>query len=164
MADHHRAALLNGEAHNAEEISQEHVEPLTHVQTQYKLRTEAVSAFKALADSSESDGDDEGGLLTKRKKDESEVDEDDEEYRRFLLEMGGGEEEVRKILGMGDQPINTARTDEEEPRAEGYEAKKVRKRKAKAQARKAKEDDDFLMKWVLLIVRGRRCADRIATS
>lgn len=145
LADHHRAALLNGETLQAEE---EEAEPLTHVQSQYKLRNDAVSAFKALAADSDDDEDTEGGLLTRRQRPEAEVDEDDEDYRRFLLEMGGGEDEVRKILGMGDQPVTTARVEDQEARAEGSEAKTKRRRRAKAQARKAKEDDDFLMKWV----------------
>lgn len=77
------------------------------------------------------------------------MDEDDEEYRKFLLEMGGGEEEVRKILGMGDQPVSKARLSDEED-IEGVAAvtqpKKLTKRAIKKKERKAKEDDDFLMK------------------
>lgn len=149
LADHHRAALLNGETNDIKE--EEDTEPLTHVQSQYKLRNEAVSAFKALAEDSDDDGDGDDGLLQKREKQDVEVDEDDEEYRRFLLEMGGGEEEVRKILGMGDQPVQTARLSDDDEEQEAtvpavMQPKKLTKRAIKKKERKAKEDDDFLMK------------------
>ena len=146
MADHHRAALLNGTAGDEDEDEQE---PLTHVESQYRLRNEAVSAFKSLAEESE---DDEEGGLVRREKEEVEVDLDDEEYRRFLLEMGGGEDEVRKILGIGESAIHTVRVeegeDEDAPAAdmevtEGKKKKKVKTEKSKE--KKAKQDDDFLM-------------------
>ena len=146
MADHHRAALLNGTAGDEDEDEQE---PLTHVESQYRLRNEAVSAFKSLAEESE---DDEEGGLVRREKEEVEVDLDDEEYRRFLLEMGGGEDEVRKILGIGESAIHTVRVEEDEdedaPAAdmevtEGKKKKKVKTEKSKE--KKAKQDDDFLM-------------------
>lgn len=93
--------------------------------------------------------------MTRREKDEEEADQDDEEYRRFLLEMGGGEAEVRKILGMGEQPVPAVRLDEDEDVTEGLAAdaevsekdlRKQKKKAAKRQERKVKEDDDFLMK------------------
>ena len=124
---------------------------MTHVESQYKLRNEAVSAFKSLADESD-EGDAEGGLV-KREKEEEEVDLDDEEYRRFLLEMGGGEDEVRKILGIGESGIHNVRVEEDEDDevdqpmeaevAEGKKKKKVKSEKSKE--KKAKQDDDFLM-------------------
>jgi protein KRI1 len=123
---------------------------LTHVESQYKLRNEAVSAFKSLAD--ESDEEDAEGGLVKRVKEEEEVDLDDEEYRRFLLEMGGGEDEVRKILGIGESGIHNVRVEEDEEVAdepveaevaEGKKKKKVKSEKSKE--KKAKQDDDFLM-------------------
>lgn len=121
---------------------------MTHVESQYKLRNEAVSAFKSLADESE---DDEEGGLVRREKEEVEVDLDDEEYRRFLLEMGGGEDEVRKILGIGESGIHNVRVDEDEVAhepvkvevGEGKKKKKVKSEKSKE--KKAKQDDDFLM-------------------
>jgi len=146
LTDHHRAALLNGTAGDEDEDEQE---PLTHVESQYRLRNEAVSAFKSLAEESE---DDEEGGLVRREKEEVEVDLDDEEYRRFLLEMGGGEDEVRKILGIGESAIHTIRVEEDEdepaPAAEtdvteGKKKKKVKTEKSKE--KKAKQDDDFLM-------------------
>ena len=146
MADHNRAALLNGTAGDEDEDEQE---SLTHVESQYRLRNEAVSAFKSLADESE---DDEEGGLVRREKEEVEVDLDDEEYRRFLLEMGGGEDEVRKILGIGESAIHTVRVEEDEdepaPAAEtdvteGKKKKRVKTEKSKE--KKAKQDDDFLM-------------------
>ena len=146
LADHHRAALLSGRADEDDEEEQ----PLTHVESQYRLRNEAVSAFKSLADESEEE-DAEGGLV-KREKEEKEVDLDDEEYRRFLLEMGGGEDEVRKILGIGENPVNTVRIDEDEVEAEEaapieVEGKKKKKKvkSEKSREKKAKQDDDFLM-------------------
>jgi protein KRI1 len=150
LADHHRAALLNGKAGDDQEEDQ----PLTHVESQYRLRNEAVSAFKALADDEDDgDEDEEAGGLVKREREEAAIDVDDEEYRRFLLEMGGGEEEVRKILGMGDQPIKTARVSDEEDEGTALDAgtgvkpeKKKKKKSAKSQERKAKQDDEFLMK------------------
>jgi protein KRI1 len=144
LADHHRAALLSGRADDEDEDEQE---PLTHVESQYRLRNEAVSAFKSLADESEEE-DAEGGLV-KREKEEKEVDLDDEEYRRFLLEMGGGEDEVRKILGIGENPVNTVRIEEDEieeaepVQVEGKKKKKVKSEKSRE--KKAKQDDDFLM-------------------
>lgn len=62
--------------------------------------------------------------------------------------MGGGEEEVRKILGMGDQPVRNARISDEEDDgvAPVTQPKKLTKRAIKKKERKAKEDDDFLMK------------------
>jgi protein KRI1 len=123
---------------------------LTHVESQYKLRNEAVSAFKSLAD--ESDEEDAEGGLVRREKQEEEVDLDDEEYRRFLLEMGGGEDEVRKILGIGESGIHNVRVEEDDEVAdepveaevaEGKKKKKVKSEKSKE--KQAKQDDDFLM-------------------
>ena len=88
----------------------------------------------------------------KREKEEKEVDLDDEGYRQFLLEMGGGEDEVRKILGIGENPVNTVRIDEDEVEAEEgapieAEGKKKKKKvkSEKSREKKAKQDDDFLM-------------------
>jgi protein KRI1 len=129
---------------------------LTHVESQYRLRNEAVSAFKSLAD--ESDEEDAEGGLVRREKEEQEVDLDDEEYRRFLLEMGGGEDEVRKILGIGESAIHTVRVEEDDDEAtepvvaevaEGKKKKKVKSEKSKE--RKAKQDDDFLMEYVFTV-------------
>jgi protein KRI1 len=136
---------LSGRADEDEEEEQ----PLTHVESQYKLRNEALSAFKSLADDSD-DEDDEGGLV-KREKDEVEVDLDDEEYRRFLLEMGGGEDEVRKILGIGENnALKNVLVEEEEEEVvqptEVTEGKKKKKAKSAVnKEKKAKQDDDFLM-------------------
>ncbi|WVQ84513.1 hypothetical protein IAT38_006667 [Cryptococcus sp. DSM 104549] len=142
-------------------------EPLTHVQQEKKLREEAVSAFAALAgDESDEDDEDEGEedagfVLKKRKADEKEVDEDEEEYRKFLLEMGGGEEEVRKVLGMGDAPamrLAVMESSDEEDAGEGQkemqamskvEREELERKKAEKKAKKAKEDDDFLMNYIL---------------
>jgi protein KRI1 len=146
--------LLNGKAGDDVEEEEEERQPLTHVESQYKIRNEAVSAFKALADDLDSGSDDEqAGGLVKREREEAAVDVDDEEYRRFLLEMGGGEEEVRKILGMGGEPIKTARISDDEADAvaevggEGVKVEKKKKKKsAKSKEIKAKQDDEFLMK------------------
>lgn len=70
-----------------------------------------------------------------------------------MLEFGGGEEEVRKILGMGDQPaiLKVLGDEEEEGEEEKSAVSKIEKEEMKRQkqekkAKKAKDDDDFLMK------------------
>lgn len=153
LADHHRAALLDGThtQFNEDEDGGYQEEPLTNVQEQRMLREKAVSAFKGLADDSDDEEEAEAGFLKPRTKDEKEAEEDDEEYRRFLLEMGGGEAEVRKILGMGEQAAWTpAEEAEVEVKEDGKKKKKDKKdKKALGGAdkeKKEKADDDFLMK------------------
>jgi hypothetical protein len=198
LADHHRAALLNGsdpssladdeetrlERPSSTSLSRTqdngygnmHMhadrQPLTHVQSQAQLRSEAVSAFNALTGDDDDDSDDEAGtgdleervdgLLVKRQKGGDEVEEDEEDYRKFLIDMGGGEEAVRKILGMGDQPVPRVAIDAENEEGQSDDAaeggKKVggiskeekrSRRRAKEEKKKevkAKQDDDFLMK------------------
>ena len=146
--------MLYGTAEGIEED-----EPLTNVQEQRMLRQGAISAFKSLADDEESEGEDGTGFVLKeRKKDENEIGEEDEEYRKFLLDIGGGEEEVRKILGMGDAPAWNPDQEIVEPVKEnGKRDKKKKKDGALSkvekeemdkdrQEKKAKDDDDFLMK------------------
>ncbi|WVQ74342.1 hypothetical protein IAR50_003941 [Cryptococcus sp. DSM 104548] len=152
LQDYHRKKLLEGDLDEDEEDA----EPLTHVESQYRLREEARSAFAGLAEGSDDDMSDDEGFMKKREKGEEEVDADDEEYRKFLLEMGGGEEEVKKLLGMGDQPAileNVDDSDREEAeqtvavsKVEEEEMKKERKKKKE---KKAKDDDDFLMNYIL---------------
>ncbi|WVR07983.1 hypothetical protein IAU60_005026 [Kwoniella sp. DSM 27419] len=156
LADYHRAKLLSGQ--NVDDEDDQPEEPMTHVQSERRMREEAVSAFKGLAD----DSDDED-VIQRRDKDEVEVEQDDEEYRQFLLEMGGGEEEVRKALGMGDQPVTARLTDDDDDEEDGQQPVKQRttaalskvekaELKAKKQAKKekkAKADDDFLMNYIL---------------
>ncbi|WWC95448.1 hypothetical protein V866_002312 [Kwoniella sp. B9012] len=153
LQDHHRAKLLSG-GNQEDDEDGENEQPLTYVQSERKLKEEAVSAFKALAsDDSDDDGDE---FIKKREKDEGEEDMEDEEYRQFLLEMGGGEAEVRKILGMGDQPISTnlEETVEDEKGEKDVVLSKVEKeeiaakKKAKKE-KKAKKDDEFLMNYIL---------------
>ncbi|WWD04222.1 hypothetical protein V865_002290 [Kwoniella europaea PYCC6329] len=153
LQDYHRAKLLSGSNQEDDEDG-ENEQPLTYVQSKRKLKEEAVSAFKALAsDDSDDDGEE---FIKKREKDEGEEDMEDGEYRQFLLEMGGGEDEVRKILGMGDQPISTAldETVENEKGEKDVVLAKVEKEEiaAKKQAKKekkAKKDDEFLMNYIL---------------
>lgn len=160
LADHHRAALLEGKVDEDEEDNA--AEPLTNVQEQRILREGAINAFKSLAgdgEDSASEDEEAGFLLKPRSKEEEEVEQEDEEYRKFLLDMGGGEEEVRKILGMGEQPAWKAE-EEAAPVSEGKKEKKKRKKDAalsqvekeeidkEKREKKEKKDDDFLMKWV----------------
>ncbi|WWC92889.1 uncharacterized protein L201_007851 [Kwoniella dendrophila CBS 6074] len=157
LQDYHRAKLLSGNINEQEEEE----EPLTFVQQSRKIRDEAVSAFKSLVDddNDDSDNEDSEGFIKKREKDEKEENQEDEEYRKFLLDMGGGEDEVRKILGMGDQTISLA-LEENETQAAQEQSKKAdpatkvekekgeEKKKAK-KAKKAKNDDEFLMNYIL---------------
>ncbi|OWZ60901.1 hypothetical protein AYX15_06854, partial [Cryptococcus neoformans] len=151
LADYHRSKLLAGEG---QEEEPESAEPLTHVESQRRLRQEAVSAFKTLAEESDDESDEE--FIRKREKDAQEVDENDEEYKKFMLEFGGGEEEVRKILGMGDQPAilkvleSEGEEDEEEKAAVSkIEKEEMERQKREKEAKKAKDDDDFLMNYIL---------------
>ncbi|EAL19062.1 hypothetical protein CNBH1640 [Cryptococcus deneoformans B-3501A] len=151
LADYHRSKLLAGEDQDEDSES---AEPLTHVESQRRLRQEAVSAFKTLAEESDDESDEE--FIQKREMDAQEVDEDDEEYKKFLLEFGGGEEEVRKILGMGDQPAilkvleSEGGEDEEEKAAVSkIEKEELERQKQEKEAKKAKDDDDFLMNYIL---------------
>ncbi|KIR34208.1 protein KRI1 [Cryptococcus deuterogattii MMRL2647] len=151
LADYHRSKLLAGEDQEEELDS---AEPLTHVESQRRLRQEAVSAFKTLAAESGDDSDED--FIQKRETDAQEIDDGDEEYKKFMLEFGGGEEEVRKILGMGDQPaILKALADEEEEGEEEkaavskIEKEEMARQKQEKKAKKAKDDDDFLMNYIL---------------
>ncbi|WVF68419.1 hypothetical protein IAT40_003184 [Kwoniella sp. CBS 6097] len=155
LADYHRAKLLSGENADDEAENDYPEEPLTHVQSERLLRQEAVSAFKSLGD----DSDEEGEFIQKRDKEVEDVEQDDVEYRQFLLEMGGGEDEVRKVLGMGDQPVAGVIVDEDDDEGRYDEAKqsalsKVEKAELKAKKEKMKEkkvkaDEDFLMDYIL---------------
>ncbi|KIR53381.1 protein KRI1 [Cryptococcus gattii Ru294] len=151
LADYHRSKLLAGEDQE-EELDFD--EPLTHVESQRRLRQEAVSAFKTLAAEPGDESDED--FIQKRETDDQEIDEGDEEYKRFMLEFGGGEEEVRKILGMGDQPaiLKVLGDEEEEGEEEKSAVSKIEKEEMKRQkqekkAKKAKDDDDFLMNYIL---------------
>ena len=158
LADYHREALLKNDGivdNNDEEVG--HQEPLTNVQEQRLLRKDAIDAFKSLAGDDEEEDDD--FVLKKREGDDGDKRDDAEEYRRFLLEMGGGEDEVRKILGMGDQPAWQAdeALDGEDASASSEDkiSKKSKKNKKSAlsevereeiQSKKRAADEDFLMK------------------
>ena len=126
---------------------------MTNVQSERLLRADAISAFHALADEAEEQNCD--FEPKKREKDEDEALADDEEYRRFLLEMGGGEDEVRRVLGMGDQPVNGLRPISDEDEIDDGEEKEEEEAKVnvgwakghvKRTARKTEVDDNFLMK------------------
>ncbi|ODN99162.1 hypothetical protein I350_07320 [Cryptococcus amylolentus CBS 6273] len=152
LQDYHRKKLLEGKFGEDEEDD----EPLTHVESQYRLRQEARSAFAGLAEESDDNDSDGEGFLKKRDKEGDEVDADDEEYRKFLLEMGGGEEEVKQLLGMGDQPaiLQTVDDDDEEEPGQAVAVSKVEKEemkneRKKKQEMKIKDDDDFLMNYIL---------------
>ncbi|WRT69784.1 uncharacterized protein IL334_006775 [Kwoniella shivajii] len=151
LQDYHRAKLLSGD--NNDEDTEASTEPLTYVQSRRLMQEEAISAFQSLADG---ESDEEGDFIKKRDKNEGEEEQDDDEYRQFLLEMGGGEDEVRKILGMGDQPISGVfeASDIEDGKDQVASVSKVEKKEivAKKKAtkeKKAKKDDEFLMNYIL---------------
>ena len=152
LADHHRAALLSGQVNDAEneetyEQRDDRAPPMTYVQEERKMRKDAIDAFKSFAGDDADDGEDDFAPV-KREKDEKEEDEADEGYRQFLLEMGGGEDEVRRLLGMGDQPVSHVRdvAEELEGQTQGEEKKKESsKKREKRLAKKKQDDDSFLM-------------------
>jgi protein KRI1 len=145
LSDHHRAALLEGRVDEEAEEEENRWRPIPYAQEQRRLRKEAIEAFHA-------DDEEDEGEFVPVKKDQEEVEKEDDGYRQFLLEMGGGEEEVRRLLGMGDQAVSFVRADEDE--ASGEEQvegeKKVKKesekKRQKRMQNKAKADDEFLMK------------------
>ena len=149
LADHHRNALLGN--HAADELDDRlrlSDPPLTNVQSERLVRAEAVKAFRSFAD--EDDGDQGDFELKKREREEEEAVDDDEEYRRFLLEMGGGVEEVRRVLGMGDQPVvdRSLLASGDGNRVEGDHGtfnEQEKADRAKRKSRKAEADDNFLM-------------------
>jgi protein KRI1 len=149
LADHHRAALLSGQVNEPEDDDPngERAPPMTYAQEERKMRKDAIEAFKNFGgDGAEDDEDDFAPV--KREQDEDEQDEADAGYRQFLLEMGGGEDEVRRLLGMGDQPVSHVRDvqDEAEASQAGEEKKKEsEKKKQKRLAKKRQDDDSFLM-------------------
>jgi protein KRI1 len=135
--------------------------PLTYVQSERRLREEAVNAFKSFGGEGEEDEDEDdvlevkgGGKLVEG------GGEAGDEYRKFMLEMGGGEEEVRKVLGIVTNEAVSNGEDEssdEEERIVKLETKPAKKAKkgevtGVKKARKAKADDDFLMKWVITLI------------
>jgi protein KRI1 len=129
--------------------------PLTNVQSERVLRQQALSAFQNFG-ADDDDEDDEGGGLVRKTdvKGVREEEKEEEEYRQFLLEMGGGEEAVRKVLGMGDEPVTGHREtiDDEVDTEVKSEAKapvsKVEREEMakKKKAIKARAEEDFLMK------------------
>jgi protein KRI1 len=140
-------ALLSGKTRDDDE------ELVTHVESQYRLKREAVEAFKSFAD----DEDDEDFAPVKKEGADNDEDEaEDEEYRKFLLEMGGGEAEVRKLLGTDGTESGLGEETRElevkvkEKGAPGKEKKPSREGKAaiaeEKKSVKAKADGDFLMK------------------
>lgn len=149
LADHHRLTLLSNTTADEDQDKPQLIAPMTNVQSERLMRAEALSAFRSLAND---DAEEEGKFEPKRReKDEEQVVADEEEYRSFLLEMGGGEEEVRRVLGMGDQPVPgrlpVAEHDLEEDQGDEVWSVRGAGRRAKKKSRKkAKEDDDFLMK------------------
>lgn len=153
LADHHRSALLEGRVDEEAEEEENRWRPIPYAQEQRRLRKEAIEAFSAIP--ADDEGEDEGFVPVKKEEGAGGVKED-EEYRQFLLEMGGGEEEVRRLLGMGDQAVSFVRADADDVSdpeavedAEGT-VKKVKKESdkkiKKRMEKKAKDDDEFLMK------------------
>lgn len=131
--------------------------PLTHVQEERALREEVTKAFHtAIGDDEVDEEDEDGGFLVKRNRTDIEKDAEKEEYRRFLLANGGGEDEVRKLLGLGDD--EDANEEEHEDIAD--DAQDVASKaqldvldanhevltRTEKNARQKKDDDAFLMK------------------
>jgi protein KRI1 len=131
----------------------------TYVQEQAALRSEMVEAFRtAVADEDEEDD----GLLVLREKAQHE--EEGEEYGDFLQKEAG--EEIKRFLGgIGERSDEPGANDESVHGEEESGKKKKKKKKKKdkeakeggessrdGKARKGKEeeDQDFLMKYVLL--------------
>ena len=106
MQDHQRIALLEGKlGGNPEDEDDtadlpETIIPLTHVQEERALRDEVTKAFHTAIGGDE---DEDEGFLVKREKTDTERNDEKEAYRQFLLANGGGEEQVRELLGLGDE-------------------------------------------------------------
>lgn len=133
-------------------------EPLTHVQEQYALRKETISAFHTITQ--EGEGDDDFLVPREKTKDEQELEE--EEYRAYLEREVG---DLENIIGGNDDtpPLEAEDEREENDNEEDVQRRKKRKKKnnAKDQSgetekpkgkRKSKEEEDqqFLMKYVFL--------------
>lgn len=106
MQDHQRLALLEGKLGNPDPEDDtadlpETIIPLTHVQEERALRDEVTKAFHTAIGGDDEDEDE--GFLVKREKTDMERDEEKEAYRQFLLANGGGEQQVRELLGLGDE-------------------------------------------------------------
>ena len=125
---------------------------MTHVQSEAKLRAETLNAFRSFVDDEKHDASSDDDEFVPKKRGEAKDDEEDEdEYRNFLLEMGGGEDQVRKLLGMGDQPVAAALGSDDSSDdgvADKVPLSKVERVEVaeKRKDAKAKRDDDFLMK------------------
>lgn len=106
LQDHQRIALLEGKLGNPDHEDgtadlPETIIPLTHVQEERALRDEVTKAFHTAIGGVDEDEDE--GFLVKREKTDTERDEEKEAYRQFLLANGGGEQQVRELLGLGDE-------------------------------------------------------------
>jgi protein KRI1 len=88
----------------------------------------------------------------KREKSEGERDEEKEAYRRFLLANGGGEEQVRELLGLGDEDEGKDEVSDDgedvamQAQAEAPSTSGEALARKEKTARQKKDDDAFLMK------------------
>lgn len=116
-------------------------EPLTHAEEQVALRKETISAFHTAVTEREDDDD----FLVPREKTKDELEREEEEYRAFLEREVG--EELKEIVTVESTSAMVDIQDE----ADQKEAKKKNKKnKTKAKKSKQEEDQEFLLKCVLV--------------
>ncbi|ORX37669.1 hypothetical protein BD324DRAFT_622820 [Kockovaella imperatae] len=148
VTEHRRAELL-AELENDDTAGQ----PATYVESQRKIRQDAIEAFKSLND----EGDDEDEFdFTERPKTDADEEKEAKEYRQFLLEMGGGEDEVRKLLGLQEDKPNPEPAQSEDDSVvdqtlvnKSQEEAKRKKTSKKTKQSKQEADENFLMDYIL---------------
>jgi protein KRI1 len=127
-------------------------EPFTHIQEQAALRKETISAFNNAAGG---DGDDD--LLVLREKTNDEQEQEEAQYRAFLEREVG---DLKDIIGVDED--YTKMSDEQSNGGTESHGKKRDKKKdgelnsaetltKKKRKLKEEEDQEFLMKYVVLI-------------
>lgn len=144
--------------------------PLTHVEEERLLRREVTQAFHTSgAANDDEDEEDDDGFLVKKEKTDQETHAESQKYRDFLLSQAGGEEAVRELLGLKeggmegqDHRYDEVEEDEESDdgevevdiKQEGgqVQVKREKKPKKSKKVRTKKDDDEFLMKWVVNLV------------
>ncbi|KAJ9094327.1 hypothetical protein QFC19_008013 [Naganishia cerealis] len=164
LQDHQRIALLEGKLANPDEEDSpqnlpETIIPLTHVQEERALRAEVTKAFHTAIGEDEDQEEDDDGFLVKRDRTDTEKDEEKEAYRKFLLANGGGEDEVRKLLGLGGEEDADVDGDEEiaddgedvasKAQVDVRDANHQVVARTEKSAREKKDDDAFLMNYIL---------------
>ncbi|KAJ9099775.1 hypothetical protein QFC21_003773 [Naganishia friedmannii] len=164
LQDHQRIALLGGKLANPDDEDSpenlpETIIPLTHVQEERALREEVTKAFHTAIGDNEVKEEDDDGFLVKKDRTDTEKDVEKEEYRRFLLANGGGEDEVRKLLGLGGDEDSDKEEDEDiaddaedvasKAQVDVLDANHEVLSRTEKNARQKKDDDAFLMNYIL---------------